>query len=113
MLVIRCQMATKLIEYGRQIQDTFGLREKRKPFTFDPAIITMPMPDHLHRFLTDLVGEPVSYFEIVNRVFNPNQSLKFHIDDCQIVSRREVPLYDTHRFIPITDTLYIYIVLKI
>jgi hypothetical protein len=28
MLVIRCQMATKLIEYGRQIQDTFGLREK-------------------------------------------------------------------------------------
>jgi hypothetical protein len=102
-------MTTKLIDHGRQILNKFGLQEKRKWFKFDGS--TVLEPGYLQRFLTELLGESISLsqFEIINRVFNQNQSLKFHIDDCQIVSRRDSPVYDTHRFIPITDTLYIYI----
>lgn len=110
-------MSTKLIEYCQHAQEKYDLLGKRKQFVFDINKINIIqnienpilLRENIIEFITGLIGEQVQNIEIVTRTFTNNEFMKFHVDDCQIVTRTFKPLYNTDRFVQIYDNTYLYI----
>lgn len=103
-------MEPAILLYGKAMSEKFKLAEVRSEFVFD-----FPMDEKVSReFIGKFIRESLSVqpfdldkIVIVHKIL-PETGLKWHIDDCQLVSRKEPPEYNIDRFIHMDGTNYLY-----
>ena len=63
-------------------------------------------PESLFFFLSSYI-EDIKNIEIVIKKFNPNDSMKFHIDDCQIVKIKKIE-HNLENYVHLKGNKYLY-----
>jgi hypothetical protein len=97
---------TNLQEYGLHLINRYNLKEKRLYFTFNYNDLSNNV---LIDFISNLINKNITEYEIINRTFNNNENLNYHIDDCQIVKLKEKPKYNQEKYIQINNNKYLFI----
>ena len=119
------QNEPKLLIAGRELLTKLDLASSRREFWFDAGIIRDLGDIEINQFSLGKLQEwglvPESRqiqdfaVEIVHRVFGDAESginkigLGWHIDDCQLVSKKIRPRYNPERFIHLYDDWWLYI----
>ena len=56
----------------------------------------------------DVYNPDINKVEIVTKKFVADDSLKFHIDDCQLVKLKAPPTYNVDQYVHLEDNKYLY-----
>lgn len=116
----------KLLRTGRELLTKLDLANSRREFLFDAGIIADFGDQEIKQFslgkLQELQLIPESTkiqdfaeeMDVVRRVFSSCEhenraGLGWHIDDCQLVSKKTPPSYNPERFIHLYDDRWLYI----
>lgn len=106
---------------GQELITKFGLAESRREFRFESGIITGFDDPEISKFVNAKLqelgirgcqdSEPAE-MDIIRREFEPlsgKTGLGWHIDDCQLVTKKTPPAYSPERFIHLFDDRWLYI----
>jgi hypothetical protein len=99
-----------LYKIGKDLNEKHHFEQFRQNFTFDFDIDGSDSDQIIKKFLCfnlNISPDKVSDAIIVHKTIG-NDGLKWHIDDCQIVTRKEPPVYDVEKFIPIGEGKYLF-----
>jgi hypothetical protein len=99
-----------LYKIGTDLNTTYNLSQHRQKFTFDFEINDSDSNETIKEFILsnlNIPAEKLSSCQIIHKTINEN-GLKWHIDDCQIVTRKEPPIYDVEKFIKIDSNKYLF-----
>jgi len=99
-----------LYKIGKDLNEKYQFNKYRQNFTFDFDIDGTESDEIIRNFLCsnlDISAEKASDAIIIHKTINED-GLKWHIDDCQIITRKEPPLYDLEKFIPIGIGKYLF-----
>lgn len=99
-----------LYKIGVELNDKHNFSQSRHKFNFDFDINGSDTDDLIKNFIIDnlnILPEKVENAMIVHKNIGED-GLKWHIDDCQIVTRKEPPSYDVEKFIPINSNKYLF-----
>ena len=94
-----------LKDYGQELISKYNLIDKRFIYYYDFELSI----DNIITFCEDKINRKINKYEIINKEFQDNQSLKYHIDDCQLVKINSEPEYNQDKFIHIKDNHYLFI----
>lgn len=121
----------RLQQLGLELTTKFGLAKFRRQFRFDPGVFQAAIDspriictfgdpeicEFVNAKLQELgiPGKPHNSapdMEIIRREFAPlakKDGLGWHIDDCQLVTKKTPPAYSLERFIHLYDDQWLYI----
>ena len=94
-----------LQEYGQELISKYNLTDKRSMYYYDFELTH----DNILRFCEQKLNKKINNYEIINKEFQDKQSLKYHIDDCQIIKMKIEPLYNKEKYIHIKDNYYLFV----
>lgn len=97
-------MTTILQKYGMNLIKEHELDKKRILFEYDFEL-TM---DNIKSFLENKLKMEIIDLKIVKKTFSENDSLNFHIDDCQLITNKNIPQYNKEKYIQIDKNKYLY-----
>jgi len=99
---------SKLLLYGQELLKKYNLEIYRNQFEYDIEIL------HDERKLRDFLEDTLNIrvggcfpIVIVSKTL-PNEGIKWHIDDCQIVTCKQPPTYNTECYIHLEGYKYLY-----
>jgi hypothetical protein len=99
-----------LYKIGMDLNEKYHFNQHRQNFTFDFDINGHDSNETIRNYLCanlNIPPEKASDAIIIHKTINED-GLKWHIDDCQIVTRKESPIYDADKFIPIGVGKYLF-----
>ena len=99
-----------LYKIGKALNKKYQFNQYRQNFTFDFDINGSDSDQVIRNFLCsnlNISTEKASEAVIIHKTINED-GLKWHIDDCQIVTRKEPPIYDVEKFIQIDEKKYLF-----
>ena len=79
-----------LQEYGQELIVKNNLIDKRYIYYYDFELTH----DNILKFCEEKLNRKINNYIIINKKFQDKQSLKYHIDDCQLVSMKEPPVFN-------------------
>ena len=97
---------------GKNLLNDFHLENNRKTFNYD-FVIDFNDPDKTNDNIKNFIRSKLNidfdsnYIDIIHKQI-PETGLKYHIDDCVVVSKKTEPEYNKERYIKITDNKYLY-----
>lgn len=97
---------------GKNLLNDFHLENYRKTFKYDFEIdFNDPEKsnENIKRFIKNKlnINFDSNYIDIIHKQI-PETGLKYHIDDCVVVTKKSEPSYNKHRYIKISDNKYLY-----
>ena len=98
----------KLQLYGLEMLDKFDLRSARKEFNYDFEL----SDENIKTFVKELLHQECDDIVIVRKEL-PRVGLKFHIDDCQLITMKKPPTYNLDCYIHLEDSKYLFFQKKI
>jgi hypothetical protein len=93
--------------YGKDLLDRFNLTIYRTKFRFNFTITDDSCNDIIIDFIKSKLNIDCTNYEIIHKQIDM-PGLKFHIDDCVIVTKKVKPIYNSERFIELTENKYLY-----
>lgn len=99
-----------LYKIGTDLNTKYNLNKYRHKFTFDFEINDSGSNEIIKEFIRtklNISNEKLSSCIIIHKTINED-GLKWHIDDCQIVTRKTDPIYDVEKFIKIDSNKYLF-----
>ena len=94
-----------LQEYGQELIAKNNLIDKRYIYYYDFELTH----DNILKFCEEKLNRKINNYIIINKKFQDKQSLKYHIDDCQLVKIRTGPEYNQDKYIHIKDNYYLFV----
>ncbi len=97
---------------GKTLLNDFHLANYRKTFNYD-FVIDFNDPDKSNDNIKNFIKFNLNidfdsnYIDIIHKQI-PEIGLKYHIDDCVLVSKKSEPEYNKERYIKISDNKYLY-----
>lgn len=99
-----------LVTYGQRILEKYNLDKVRKEFTFNFSLDSVDLHKEINSFLELELGfmiEQIRNVKIVKKMID-RSGLKWHVDDCQIISCSNTPQYNLDKFIYLEGNKYLY-----
>jgi hypothetical protein len=97
----------KLKIYGSRLLDEYNLVASRRSFVYDFELTY----DNIKKFAESLLSLEIENMEIVAKSFGTTHSasgLKWHIDDCQLVTLKQPPIYNLDQYLHLEGAKYLY-----
>ena len=97
---------------GKNLLQEYNLQQYRQTFEYDFEI-GFNKPDETNKNIKIFIRTKLNinfdenYFDIIHKQI-PETGLKYHIDDCVLVSKKSEPEYNKERYIKISDNKYLY-----
>lgn len=104
-------------KYGLILLNKYNLVDKRKQIKFnnininDFKINNENNKNIIEKWIIKLLEPYISNIKKINffiRELTYNKELKFHIDDCQLITKNKSPLYNLDSYIYINNNKYLY-----
>jgi len=95
---------SKLKNFGIEMINKYELKNKRIIFNFETS--------NYIDICEKIINKKIIKYKMINRVFNNNtnlKELKYHIDDCQLVTLKQTPIFNQNKYIKITSNKYLFI----
>lgn len=99
-----------LYTIGEKLLEKYQLDKKRIEFEYDFKIIDNKSDEKIKEFILsklNITNEQIKNAVIIHKTINEN-GLKWHIDDCQIIKRKTLPITNVQKFIKIDENKYLY-----
>lgn len=93
-----------LKRHGIKLIEEFDLKKSRQSFKYDFELTE----ENILSFLKEKLEIEIEKFEIITKRFVTDDNLKFHIDDCQIVTLRNPPTYNINQYIHLEKNKYLF-----
>ena len=81
-------------------QEKYNLKSERKIFEYPVTIKDESDNDIIINYIKNVLNLDYVYYEIIHKQIE-NVGLKYHIDDCSIVTKNTIPEYNNCRYIHI------------
>ncbi len=103
---------SKLEEIGKEIIIKYSLQKYRRTFIFDfrdnydnIEELNTTIQDYIRNILE--INFDKNFIEIIHKEI-PENGLGWHIDDCQIINKKQEPQHNKERYIKISEQKYLY-----
>lgn len=100
----------KILDVGIGLFEKYDLKQYRRPFSFNFSDEVDWLEAKIKHFMKNDLGitdEQIDRSIIIKKTIE-KPGLKWHIDDCQFITRKTAPEYDTEKFIQINGNRYLY-----
>ena len=88
--------------YGQEMLEKFDLISKRREFEYNFDLTD----DNIKTFVEDLLGHACDDMVVVRKELLAT-GLKFHIDDCQLITMKNPPTYNVDCYIHLEGSKYL------
>ena len=101
-----------LYKIGKDLLDKYNLKQYRQYFKFD-FNIDFNNQENTNKLIKHFVSSKLNidfndnYIDIIYKQI-PEKGLNWHIDDCQIITKKYEPIYNKNRYIQICENKYLY-----